>query len=131
MRKIPTFALTVFALALASCAGPVYVRSWVYENTELKDSLVFSGDSFRLERASPDGTTVFSGSWAEKGGEWVFRIDSWKPYNGAERRFDPPLTYLYKGKKFGNGIAFYSYRLEGSSPLNIFIRAPSDFNLQE
>ena len=131
MRKTASGVIIALVLVLASCAGSVYVRNWVYENTELKDTLVLSGESFRLERASPDGTSVFSGSWAEQNGEWVFKVESWKPYNAAERRFDPPITYFYKGKKFENGIAFYSFRLEGSSPLNLFIRTPSDFHSQE
>jgi len=132
--KVTTRCAAVAAalLVLASCAGTTYVRTWTYENSDMTDVLSISGENFRLERTSPAGATVFSGKVSERGAELAFEIESWRPANAPERRFDPPLVYLYKARKFSNGIAFYSYHIEGGkSPLNIFIRAPIDFDVRD
>ncbi len=120
---LPAAALTL--LVLASCAGSVYTRSWTYESTTLTDILRISGGDFRLERESPEGTAVFTGKLAEKGDAWTFVIDSWKPTNAAIRRLDPPITYIYRVKKFQGAVSFLSMDISGSSTL-VFIR-PGDF----
>jgi hypothetical protein len=126
MRKtlaLPGAALLL--LVLTSCAGTVYTRSWTYESTTLTDTLRISGGEFRLERESTEGTAVFTGKLTERDDRWTFVIDSWKPINAAVRRLDPPITYIYRVKKFHGAVSFLSMDIAGSSTL-VFIR-PGDF----
>jgi hypothetical protein len=124
-RKLALLAAAVVALALVSCAGVVYTRGWTYQSASLTDTLRLSRGEFRLERESSEGPAVFSGTLAEKGDTWTFVIDSWKPTNAAVRRLDPPITYIYRVKKFQDAISFLSMDVRGSSTL-VFIQ-PGDF----
>jgi hypothetical protein len=119
--------LSLFLLLL-SCAGRSYVREWVFEGVALTDTLMLFEDAFILERSSPLGVSRFSGTFVVRDEEWRFEIDTWKGAQGVVRRFDPPVVYVYRGKVFRNGIAFFSGRAEGESPLTLFIRAPTDFD---
>jgi hypothetical protein len=118
-------AAAVVLLALASCAGPVYTRAWSWQSIDLTDTLSFSRGEFRLQRESSDGTAVFSGKLTEKGDAWTFVIETWKPTNAAARRLDPPITYVYRVKRFQDAISFLSMDVRGSSTI-VFIQ-PGDF----
>ncbi|MCX7038333.1 MAG: hypothetical protein NT005_04275 [Spirochaetes bacterium] len=124
-KKLALPAAALIFLVLTSCAGSVYTRSWTYESATLTDTLRISGGDFRLERESADGTAVFTGKLTEKGEQWTFVIDSWKPINATIRRLDPPITYIYRVKKFQGAVSFLSMEISGSSTL-VFIR-PGDF----
>jgi hypothetical protein len=124
-KRLALPMVTLLLLVLASCAGSVYSHSWTYESTTLTDTLRISGGDFRLERQSADGTAVFTGKLTEKGDRWTFVIDSWKPINASVRRLDPPITYIYRVKKFQGAVSFLSMDVAGSSTL-VFIR-PGDF----
>jgi hypothetical protein len=125
-RKLALLAAAVAALALVSCAGTIYSRTWTWESTSLTDTLRLTRGAFRLERESSEGLAVFSGTLTEKGENWTFVIDSWKPTNAAQRRLDPPITYIYRVKRFQDAISFLSMDVVGSSTL-VFIR-PGDFS---
>ena len=125
-RKTALLGVVIAILALASCAGTVYTRTWTWQSTSLTDTLSFSGGEFRLERESSEGTAVFSGKLTEKGDTWTFVIDSWKPTNAALRRLDPPITYVYRVKRFQDAISFLSMDVRGSSTI-VFIQ-PGDFS---
>ncbi len=118
-------AAVAAAVVLASCAGPVYTRAWTWQSMDLQDTLSFSRGEFRLQRESSDGTAVFSGKLTEKGDTWTFVIETWKPTNAAPRRLDPPITYVYRVKRFQNAISFLSMEVKGSSTV-VFIQ-PGDF----
>jgi hypothetical protein len=124
-KRLALPAAALIFLVLTSCAGSVYTRSWTYESATLTDTLRISGGDFRLERESADGTAVFTGKLTEKGEQWTFVIDSWKPINATIRRLDPPITYIYRVKKFQGAVSFLSMEISGSSTL-VFIR-PGDF----
>jgi hypothetical protein len=117
--------LAAAVLLLGSCAGTVYTRAWTWQSTDLTDTLSFSRGDFRLQRESSDGTAVFTGALAEKGDTWTFVIESWKPTNAAQRRLDPPITNVYKVKRFRDAISFLSMDVRGSSTI-VFIQ-PGDF----
>ena len=125
-RKTALLGVVVAILALASCAGTVYTRTWTWQSTNLTDTLSFSGGEFRLERESSEGTAVFSGKLTEKGDAWTFVIEAWKPTNAALRRLDPPITYVYRVKRFQDAISFLSVDVRGSSTI-VFIQ-PGDFS---
>ena len=125
-RKTALLGVVIAILALASCAGTVYTRTWTWQSTSLTDTLSFSGGEFRLERESSEGTAVFSGKLTEKGDAWTFVIESWKPTNAALRRLDPPITYVYRVKRFQDAISFLSMDVRGSSTI-VFIQ-PGDFS---
>ncbi len=124
-RNVLLTAVAATVLLLASCAGTVYTRAWSWQSTDLTDTLSFSRGAFRLQRESSDGTAVFSGVLTEKGDTWTFVIESWKPTNAALRRLDPPITYVYKVKRFRDAISFLSMDVRGSSTI-VFIQ-PGDF----
>jgi hypothetical protein len=107
MRKAASIAV-VFALilGLGSCAGTVYTRRWSVNNADLTDTLTISGDTFVLERLGSGGTSSFEGTFQDNGNQWVFDIQVWRPANAAAKRFDPPIRYLYKVKKFQDGVSF-------------------------
>jgi hypothetical protein len=133
MRWLAVRALTLVVVlaGAAGCAGSYYVRGWAFEGMDLTDRLYLSGKTFQLERISPDGISVFSGRFQVQGEEWRFEIDSWKPVNEPQRRLNPPVVYVYRGRSFQKGLAFYSFRVLGRSPLTLFIRSPSDFDMLE
>jgi hypothetical protein len=106
MRKYAlALAACALALALASCAT-VYSRAWKVNTQDLTDSLTVSGDSFKLSRTGQGGTSVFEGKLEDHGEQWIFLIASWKPANATAKHFDPPVRYIYKVKKFENGVSF-------------------------
>jgi hypothetical protein len=125
MRRYLLLAAAAALLVLASCAGPVYTRAWTWQSMDLTDTLSLSRGEFRLQRESSDGTAVFTGTLAEKGDTWTFVIETWKPTNAASRRLDPPITYVYRVKRFQEAISFLSMDVRGSSTL-VFIQ-PGDF----
>ena len=107
MKKIARFALlTVCAAAIASCAGTVYARRWTVNNADLTDTLTISGDGFTLERTAASGATVWEGSFKDNGDQWIFDIKAWRPPNAPAQRYDPPVRYLYRVKKFQDGVSF-------------------------
>jgi hypothetical protein len=124
-------AILIVVAGLCSCLGTYYVRTWSFEGVDCTDTLYLSGDTFRLERDSSNGTASFSGRIRVKGEEWRFEIDTWQPADALPVQFDPPVVYVYRGRSFENGLAFYSYRVIGRSPLPLFIRAPSDFDIRD
>jgi hypothetical protein len=104
------------ALALVSCAGTQYSRGWAVNGEKLTDILRVTDDSFRLERRSREGTSVFEGTLRDGGDRWLFEIASWKPVNAALRRFDPPIRYMYRVKKTNAGVSFLELvEVEGAS----------------
>jgi hypothetical protein len=124
-RNIILASIGAALLLLASCAGTVYTRAWTWQSTDLTDSLSFSRGEFRLQRESSDGTAVFAGKLTEKGDTWTFLVETWKPTNAAQRRLDPPITYVYRVKRFQGAISFLSMEVRGSSTI-VFIQ-PGDF----
>jgi hypothetical protein len=107
MKKFITVcALTAVAFGLISCAGTVYARRWTVNNADLTDTLSISGDVFTLQRTGSGGTTVWEGGFKDNGDQWIFDIRVWRPPNASERRMDPPVRYLYRVKKFQNGVSF-------------------------
>ena len=106
MKRSATLICTLLmAIVLSSC-GTVYSRVWAVNAQNLTDTLLISGDAFRLERTSADGTSVFEGKLLERGDRWIFDITSWKPANASVRRFNPAVRYVYQIHKFSRGISF-------------------------
>jgi hypothetical protein len=127
-RSARLTALAAVLLLLASCASTRYIRTWVVDGADFTDTLTIAGRYFRLERISTDGTSTFAGSFNVEGDQWRFEIGEWTPAAGPVRRFDPPVVYLYRGRSFLHGLAFFSYRALTEAPMDQFIRAPGDFD---
>ncbi len=130
MRKsFGALCLCVPLLVLCSCAGIVYARNWVVNNANLTDTLTISGDAFKLERLGQSGTSVFEGTYEERDDQWVFSVTSWKPANASIQRFDPPVRYIYRIKKFRNGVSFLTLvAVQGTSPFQFIQKG--DFELR-
>jgi hypothetical protein len=124
-------AVVLSLLVLCSCASARYERDWIFEGVALTDTLILFENAFLLERSSPLGVSNYSGRLFVDDDEWRFEIETWKPADGDVRHFDPPIVYVYRGRSFQNGIAFYSYKVIGRSPISLFIRAPTDFDLRD
>jgi hypothetical protein len=119
----------ILACILLSCAGTVYSRNWVVNSVNLTDTLTISGDTFKLERLGQAGTSIFEGKYEEKGDQWAFGVTSWKPANAAAQKFDPPVRYIYRVKKFQNGVSFLVLvELQGTSPFQFIQKG--DFELR-
>ena len=58
-RAARAVALVIFVSGLVSCAGTQYVSRWAFEGVDLIDALYLYGETFRLERISPNGVSVF------------------------------------------------------------------------
>jgi len=120
------FAAAAAAVLLSSCAGITYTREWTYNNAPLTDTLTVTEDTFRLERSSASGVTVFEGELSQGDERWTFDISRWKPYNAAAQTFDPPVRYLYRVRKTGKTLTFLEPpEVRGWSPMQ-FIQ-PGDF----
>ena len=124
-------ALVLVCLGMVSCAGDRYVRTWTYNGEDLNDTLTVGEDFFTLERVSSEGTEVFSGRFVAGPGPWRFEIENWKPVNGEERHFDPPIVFVCRGRLFENGMALFAGRFLGRAPMGLFIRTPTDFDRQD
>ena len=121
--------LLVAAGMLGGCASVRYARDWALAGEPFTDTLVLSGDSFRFERASLLGLAVFLGRFNVNGDQWRFSVESWKPAEGPWVHFGEPVEYVYRGRAFANGIAFYSVSLPRTPLDGLFIRVPSDFDV--
>ena len=127
-----SFLLWVFfsTVLLAGCATARYERSAVLAGVELTETLFLSGEQFRLEQESSEGTLVFLGSLVVADNEWRFLVQSLRAADGTLRQFTPALLYVYRGRSFDNGIALYALltpRHAATEPA--FIRAPCDFDM--
>jgi hypothetical protein len=125
------FALLLLALAfLGGCETARYERGSLLAEDELTETLFLSGEEFRLEKVSDQGTILFTGLLQVTGEEWRFAIQTWRSAGGALRRYTPEIVYVYRGRSFQNGIAFYSL-LSPRHPAGdfLFIRAPCDFDI--
>jgi hypothetical protein len=127
-RSARRAALAAILLLLASCSSTRYVRAWEFDGTDFTDTLTLAASTFRLERISASGSSTFVGSYEVDGDEWRFEIELWTPEDGVVRRFDPPVVYAYRGRSFLHGLAFFSYRVLTDARLELFIRAPGDFD---
>jgi hypothetical protein len=122
-------ALVALLAALASCAGTRYARAWISNGADIEDTLFIAGGSFRLERVSPEGVSVFSGTLQVDAGEWTFTIQSWQPTGADVRQLQPPVVYRYRGHSFENGIAFFSSQVLAGVLQTFFIHTPIDFDV--
>jgi hypothetical protein len=129
VRLILFVSLLAAAALLGGCVTTRYARDWTLAGEEFTDTLELSGNSFRLERTSGLGPTLFMGRFDTTGEEWRFEIVAWRPPDGPWMTFTPPVVYRYRGHAFLNGIAFYAVTAPRSSPLELFIRVPSDFDV--
>jgi hypothetical protein len=123
--------IAIACLGMVSCVGDRYVRDWTLNGADLSDTLFVSEDTFSLERVSADGVEVFSGRLDTSQGIWRFEIETWKPAVGEERRFDPPVVFVCRGRLFENGIAFFAGRFLGRAPISVFLRTPTDFDRRD
>jgi hypothetical protein len=121
-------ALAAVLLLLASCSSARYGRAWGFEGADFTDTLTLAASTFRLDRISESGTSTFLGSYRVDGEEWRFEVEQWMAEDGVVRRFDPPVVYAYRGRSFLHGLAFFSYRVLTDARLELFIRAPGDFD---
>ena len=118
---------TVF---LGACATARYERGAILAGDELTETLFLSGEQFRLERESPQGTLVFIGFFVVEDTEWRFSVQSVRAANGKLLEFSPALVYVYRGRTFENGIAFYALLSPRRPPADpAFIKAPCDFDI--
>lgn len=106
MRKTTALLCILLAGLVISSCGTVYSRAWAVNAQSLTDTLSISGDTFRLERTSSDGTSVWEGKFTERGERWIFDITSWKPANAPLKRLNPAVRYIYQIHKFSRGISF-------------------------
>jgi hypothetical protein len=117
-------------LTLGGCATVRYERGAVLAGDELTETLFLSGEEFRLERESQQGILVFTGLFDVENSEWRFAVESLRAADGRLRTFTPALLYIYRGRSFQNGIAFYALLSPRTSPPDVvFIRAPCDFDI--
>jgi hypothetical protein len=130
LRAAKALPLLAF-LVLLSCASRSYVRDWIFEGVALTDTLMLFENAFVLERSSALGVSRYAGTFTVHDDEWRFEIDTWKGSQGIVHHFDPPVVYLYRGRIFQNGIAFYSGKAVGETPLTLFIRTPTDFDARD
>jgi hypothetical protein len=133
-RSAPYRWLIIVLLAasagmLAGCASARYEREWTLAGEPFTDTLVLSGDSFRLERASLLGQAVFLGRFEVNGDQWRFSVEAWKSAEGPWVHFGEPVEYVYRGRAFANGLAFYSVKPPRTPLGGLFIRVPSDFDI--
>jgi hypothetical protein len=125
-RPLALLAAAAAVVLLVSCAGITYTRAWTYNNAALTDTLIVTDDSFRLERASASGTTVFAGDLKQGDERWTFDIVRWEPYNATAQTFDPPVRYVYRVRKSRGTLSFLALEdVKGWSPMQ-FIQ-PGDF----
>jgi hypothetical protein len=121
--------LVTLALLL-SCSSLRYVRKGSLAGSEFVDRLELSGQSFRLERSSDEGTIVYGGSYRVDGEMWTFVISAWSTESRHPHRLDPPLLFLCRGRSFDNGLAFFAPSASHSAQLDVFLSLPSDFDLE-
>jgi hypothetical protein len=129
MRKhVIALAFAFIVLILGSCAT-VYTRAYSVNAVSLNDSLTISGDSFTLQRISQDGTAEFKGKFEDRGDQWIFNIESWKPANANIKRFSPAVRYIYQVKKFGDAVSFLKLVDVVGTSMFQFIQ-PGDYQLR-
>ncbi|MGA2975759.1 MAG: hypothetical protein ABSF77_10670 [Spirochaetia bacterium] len=128
-RSIPGIVIILLFLSLISCAATRYIRAWAQDGADFTDRLLLFGDRFRLERSSQDGTLVFSGRFEVREDQWRFEIQSWKPASGYERILETPVIYVCRGRRFPNGLAFFSSKVIKGSALDVFMHVPFDFDI--
>lgn len=125
-RPLALLAAATAALALASCAGITYTRAWTYNNAPLTDTLTVTDETFRLERSSAAGVSVFEGDLKQGDERWTFDVARWQPYNATAQTFDPPVRYVYRIRKSRGTLTFLALEdVKGWSPMQ-FIQ-PGDF----
>ena len=121
--------LLVFAASLTGCVSDRYERAGVLAGQAITETLLISGELFRLERSSGRGQEIFEGALEVSGEEWRFSLESRRTTAGV-RRLSPAVVFVYRGRAFDNGIAFYALLSPRSPPADIvFIRAPCDFDV--
>jgi hypothetical protein len=128
---VSLFLLLLFATGFLSCCATArYERGAVLAGDDLSETLFLSGEEFRLEKETPQGTLVFAGLLEVTDNEWRFTITTFRTNDGRVRTFEPALVYVYRGRSFENGIAFYS-RLSPRRPTAelVFITVPCDFDI--
>jgi hypothetical protein len=125
-RPIALLVAAAAAALLASCAGITYTRTWTYNNAPLTDTLTVTEDTFRLERSSASGVTVFEGGLKQASERWTFDVARWEPYNASAQTFDPPVRYIYRIRTSGGTLTFLALEdVRGWSPMQF--SQPGDF----
>ena len=126
-KTVRTIVMMVLLVGLVSCAT-IYTRNWQYESSPISDSLTISGETFRLERTSPEGTAVYEGKFRKSDTQWVFDVATYTAPKGGTRQYDPLVRYKYSVKEFANGVSFLSFDVEGRLGVNFIQRG--DFSLK-
>jgi hypothetical protein len=123
--------LLLFATGFLSCCATArYERGAVLAGDDLSETLFLSGEEFRLEAETPQGTVMFAGRLEVTDNEWRFTIQTFRMNDGRVRTFSPAPVYVYRGRSFENGIAFYSRLSPRHLPADlVFITAPCDFDI--
>ena len=108
LRTACVIVAAVTVLAVASCASITYTRDYTYvhddKNVDVSETLVLSGDTFRLEKKSNAGVAVYEGKFREQRDTWRFELGYNKPANGPGRVIDPPMVYEYEARTNPDGV---------------------------
>ncbi len=126
MRRLRTVLAAAAVLLLARCASVTYSRTWTSGSGGQIDRLTVTDQAFRLERISDAGVSIFEGIVHQDEEQWVFDVVRWKPAHAAARKYDPPVRYVYRVRRFHGAVSFLALvRVEGWPPMT-FIQ-PGDF----
>lgn len=117
------------SVLIASCASVTYTRTWTYANEAMMDRLIIVHETFRLERASSAGVSVFEGFVLQDEERWVFDVVRWKPRHAAVRMLDPAVRYVYWIRRFRGAVSFLALERTEGVPRIVFIQ-PGDYTIE-
>ena len=108
VRTACVLSAVATVIVVASCASITYTRDYTYvyddKNVDVSETLVLSGDTFRLEKRTEAGVAVYEGRFRAQRNIWRFELGYNKPANGPGGVIDPPMVYEYDARANPDGV---------------------------